>query len=245
VLNPGEPIKKLRKALNVPVVINAGGKGTRLEPFTKILPKPLIPVGDKPIIQAIMDRFFEFGFDTFYIILNYKGEMIKSYFDNVDLEYTIKYINEPDFLGTAGGLKYLPADFPEYFIFSNCDIIVGTDYASVIKTHLQSNSILTIIGSFQRYTIPYGVLKFSKDGFLDSISEKPEYDFTVNTGIYVLNTEVIDLIPKDKFFHITDLITMLVLSGNKIGVYPVSENSYLDIGQWDEYKKNIGLLGQM
>jgi len=226
--------------LDCPVVIMAGGKGTRLEPFTKILPKPLIPVGEKPIVELIMDRFSEFGIEDFYLTVNYKGEMIKSYFDNVKVDYRLHYIWEKEFLGTAGCLRSLPENFADDFIVSNCDILLDVNYREVFDFHRNNNNMLTIIGAIQHVVIPYGVLEYSGNGFLNKISEKPEYDVTISTGVYIFNRSAIDHIPAETRFDATDLMDTLMQSGNKVGVYPISEKSFVDIGQWKEYRRNIG-----
>jgi dTDP-glucose pyrophosphorylase len=225
--------------LACPVVIMAGGKGTRLEPFTRIFPKPLIPVGEKPIIELIMDRFREYGVEDFYLTVNYKGEMIKSYFDNVKIDYRLHYLWEKEFLGTAGCLKNLPENFADDFIVSNCDILLDVNYREVFEFHRDNGNMLTIIGALQHVVVPYGVLEFSGNGFLDKISEKPEYDITISTGVYVLNKAVLEHIPADTRFDATDLIASLMQSGKKVSVFPVSEKSYIDIGQWKEYRKNV------
>lgn len=225
--------------IDCPVVIMAGGKGERLDPFTRILPKPLIPIGEKPILELIMDNFNQFGVKDFYLTVNYKGEMIKSYFDHVKLKYNLIYIREKEFLGTAGSLKLLPKNFPSTFILSNCDILVHADYADLLKFHKENKNDLTMIGSIQRHIIPYGVIEFSNYGTVEKITEKPEYDFTINAGIYVIEKEILTHIPENTMFHATHLINKLIENGNKIGVYPVSEKSYVDIGQWEEYQKNV------
>ncbi len=225
--------------INCPVVIMAGGKGKRLDPFTRILPKPLIPIGEKPILELIMDNFNQFGVNNFYLTINYKGEMIKSYFDNIDLKYNLIYLREKEYLGTASSLKLLPANFPSTFILSNCDIFVHADFSDLLAFHKKNNNALTIVGAIQQHVIPYGVIEFSYNGFVKKINEKPEYDFTVNTGVYVLEKSILDHIPENELFHITHLMDKLLKKGHKIGVYPVSEKSYVDIGQWEEYQKNV------
>lgn len=230
--------KKKHKKIGVPVIIMAGGKGTRLDPFTRILPKPLIPIGEKPVLELIMERFAEYGAGEFYLTVNYKGEMIKSYFDNIDVNYNINYIWEKEFLGTAGSLQFLPKNITGTFIVSNCDILVDLDYTDLIRYHHDRRHKLTIVGSLHHHVIPYGVIELSSSGNVVRILEKPEYDFTVNTGVYILERDVLKLIPKKKMFHITDLIGLLLKAGEKVGVYPVSEGSYIDIGQWEEYQKN-------
>jgi len=228
--------------IDCPVVIMAGGKGTRLDPFTKILPKPLIPLGEKTILEIIMDKFSEYGINNFYLTINYKGEMIKSYLENIGLNYKINYIREKNFLGTAGSLGFLPTDFPQTFIVSNCDILVDADYYELLKFHKKNGNILTLIGSIQHIVVPYGVIEFSVNGSLKKIIEKPKLETTINTGVYILEKKTISYVPQNKPFDITDLIKILMENGKKIGVFPVSEKSYIDIGQWGEYKKNMKYL---
>ncbi len=226
-------------SVSVPVVIMAGGRGERLAPFTKILPKALIPIGEKPIIEIIMDKFNSCGVKKFYVTINHKGEMVKVYFESTPKPYAIEYIKESDFLGTAGSLKLLPSKIEDTFIVSNCDIIVTADYRDLLEFHAKNKNLLTVVGSIQHYRIPYGILHFKKEGRIKNIQEKPEFDFTVNTGVYVLSKKAIDFIPKNKRFDMTDLIGKLIKNKKKVGVYPISEKSYMDTGQWEEYKKHM------
>jgi len=228
--------------LDVPVVIMAGGKGTRLEPFTHIMPKPLIPIGGKPIIELIIERFAEFGIDDFYLSLNYKANMIKAYFEGNPFSQFLHYITEDLPLGTAGALKKLKDVIRSTFIVSNCDIIIKSDYAKIVDFHKAGKYDLTLVASMQHYTIPYGVCYIENGGDLKEISEKPEYDYLVNTGMYVLEPSVIDIIPENSFYHITQLIDDLKKSNRRVGVYPVYEKSWIDIGQWEEYKNAIKYL---
>ena len=225
--------------IDLPVVIMAGGKGTRLEPVTTIIPKPLIPVGPKTIVEHIMDRFMNNGANNFYFTLNYLGEMIKAYLNSIDDINSLNYVFEEDFYGTAGSLKLLKGDMPDKFIVSNCDILVNADYADVVKFHEKNQASLTMISAFQRHRIPYGVIEFMEDGVVTHIHEKPEQTVIINTGVYVVNTECLDLIPDNKVFHMTHLIEKLMAKGKKVCTYPVNENDYIDIGQWDEYRKAV------
>ena len=225
--------------IDLPVVIMAGGKGTRLDPFTRILPKPLIPIGDKAMIEVIMDEYAKFGMKNFHISINHKGKMVKAYLEDHESDYLITYINEDKPLGTAGALKYLAEKIQTSFFVSNCDIIIKDDYTKIYEFHKIGNYDLTIVASMQHHTIPYGVCEIENGGNLKSITEKPQYDFLVNTGMYILNSEVLKYIPEDGFFHITNLIEKLKEEGLSVGVYPVSEKSYIDVGQWDKYKKTI------
>ena len=235
-------IKYKRKKLNLPVVIMAGGKGTRLEPFTHILPKPLIPIGDKPIIEIIMDNYAKFGMTRFYVSVNHKAKMIKAYFEDFSEKYHILFIDEDKPLGTAGALKFLENKIKSPFFVTNCDILIETNYLEIYKYHKQGNYSMTFVGSMQHHIIPYGVCKIDNDGELKEMKEKPEYDFLVNTGMYILNPDTFKFIPYNESFDITDLIRKLKQNNKKIGVYPVSEKSWIDIGQWEEYKKSLSML---
>lgn len=223
---------------DVPVVIMAGGKGKRLDPVTRILPKPLIPIGEKPILEIIMDKFSQFGISDFHLSVNYKGEMIKAYLDYAGLPYNFEYIWEKNFLGTAGSLKYLPKNFPSPFIVSNCDIILDADYSDLVKFHKENKNDITVVGSVQHHKIPYGVIE-AENGCIKTITEKPEWDLTVNTGVYVMQRNILDCFPRGSVFDTTDLIERLIQLKKRIGLYPVSENSYIDIGQWEKYREAV------
>ncbi len=232
------------KLLSSPVVIMAGGKGTRLDPFTRILPKPLIPIDNQPIIEIIMDEFSKYGMNKFYVSVNYKSKMIKAYFEDFSTEYKISYIEEVKPLGTAGALKFLSDIIHAPFFVSNCDIIIKDDYSRIYEFHQKGKFDLTLVASMQHHTIPYGVCEITNGGKLKSIKEKPEYDFLVNTGMYIINPAVLDIIPSNKLYHITDLIGDMQKQKRSIGVYPVSEKSWIDIGQWEEYKNAVDRISK-
>ncbi|MEO6305843.1 MAG: nucleotidyltransferase family protein, partial [Bacteroidia bacterium] len=228
--------------VNAPLVIMAGGQGSRLEPFTKVLPKPLIPINDNTILEVILNEYLKFGISQVYLTVNYKANMIRSYFEYSKIKYNIEFVEESKPLGTAGALNLLKGKIKTPFFVSNCDIIIHEDYSKIYDFHVQGKFDLTLVASVQHHTIPYGVCKIKNGGELDEIIEKPEYDFFVNTGMYVLNPETLDLIPEDTFFHITHLIALMQKKGKKLGVYPVSEKSWTDVGQWHEYQKAISFF---
>lgn len=236
-LTTHKPTKK--KNLNLPVVIMAGGKGTRMDPFTRVLPKPLIPIGEKTILEHIISEFRGYSINHFILTLNFKGDMIKAYFNTIEKDYQIEYVVEDDFYGTAGSLKLLTNILPETFIVSNCDIIVHADYEDVLSHHKKQNAALTILSSIQHYKIPYGVVNFKEEGVVTTISEKPEYTFVINTGVYILDKKILDFIPEKEPFDMPNLIQKLIEQGEKVITYPVNENEYIDIGQWKEYKAAI------
>lgn len=230
--------------INLPVVIMAGGKGTRLDPFTRILPKALIPIGDKTMIEIIMYEYAKFGMTKFYISVNHKAKMIKAYFEDHSSNYLFYYIDEQKPLGTAGALKFLEGKIETSFFVSNCDILIKDDYSKIYDYHIENEFVLTLIVSMQNHVIPYGICEIENGGKLKKIIEKPQYDFLINTGMYILNSELLKFIPENTYFNMTDLIEKLQNAGFNIGVYPVSNKSYIDIGQWELYRQSINQLNK-
>lgn len=222
---------------STPVIIMAGGKGTRLYPYTKILPKPLIPIGDVPILERIMERFHRYGVKDFYLTVNYKKEMIKSYFADQQTPYSIHYAEEDEPLGTAGSIRLIRESFSVPVIVTNCDILIEENFESVMEHHHQSGNDMTIISSLKNITIPYGVLHTRKKGIITSIEEKPRLSYFINTGVYIVNPEFLEWIPEGKVFHMTDLAEKMIGEGKCVGMYPISENSFLDMGEFEEMKK--------
>lgn len=219
---------------NVSVIIMAGGKGTRLYPYTKILPKPLIPIDDVPIIERIINTFRNFGVNKFYATINYRKSMIKSYFSEIKTDYQLTYIEEEKPLGTAGSLYLIEGKINEPFIVTNCDILINANYAEIYEYHIKNQNELTIVASLKNIVIPYGVIHSSEHGKISSIEEKPELPYLVNTGMYILNAVLLQEIPKDTFFHMTDLVNQLLEQNRKVGMYPISENAFLDMGELEE-----------
>lgn len=218
----------------VPVVIMAGGKGTRLYPYTKVLPKPLIPIGDIPIMERIINKFRDYGAEKFFATVNYKKGMIKSYFAENQMDFTIDYVEEDKPLGTAGSLSLIKEQFERPFIVTNCDILINADYDDIYKYHMESGNELTIVSALKNIVVPYGVIHSSENGTVASMEEKPKLSYFVNTGMYILNQELIKDIPDDTFFHMTDLTNKLLKEGRKVGMYPISEDSFLDMGEFEE-----------
>lgn len=235
-LNGGQ--SHIKNSLNdVEVVIMAGGQGTRLYPYTKILPKPLIPIGDTPIIERIINNFYEYGVNKFIFTVNYKKNMIKSYFAETEKNYMIEYIDEIKPLGTGGSLAMLKGRMNSTFFVSNCDILIDADYSDIYNHHIKSGNKITVVASLKNVVIPYGVLHIRNDGSIKGMDEKPELNYFVNTGLYVLEPDVLREIPEDTFFHITELINKLMKNGEKVGVYPISTDSFMDMGQFEEMDK--------
>lgn len=226
---------------NIPVIIMAGGKGTRLHPYTKIIPKALIPIGDIPIVERIINKFLEFEFNNFYITINDKKEIIKAYF-NQELSYKISFLEEEKPLGTAGSLGLLNNNLVSTFFVSNCDILVDANYSKILEYHKNHNNKITAVTALKNYVIPYGVFSLNKDGDIESINEKPNCEFLVNTGMYILESDILKYVFKDTYFDMTDLISVCLLNNEKVGVYPVTDNNWLDMGEFKEMKNMMEKL---
>jgi dTDP-glucose pyrophosphorylase len=218
------------------VVIMAGGPGTRLAPFTRVLPKPLIPIGEKPIIEIIMELFAAHGFQNFAFTLNYKKEYIKMFLKESGFPYTIDWVEEEVNMGTAGGLSLLKDRISETFFVSNCDVIVNADYEDILNWHKSYGNTMTLIGCHNEVNIPYGILEMH-NGVLKNFVEKPRYDVLINTGVYVLEPEVLSLIPEDTATDMDSLIRAVAKTG-KVSVYPI-QSGWFDTGQWEEYRNTI------
>lgn len=244
VFNDERKINKKKEYLpNISVVIMAGGEGTRMKPFTNVLPKPLIPINDKPVIKHIMDKFKIQGISNFIFTINHKAEIIKAYFKELKSKNKIKFINEKTPLGTAGSLKALQNKIINSFFVINCDTIVNIDYTDLYNFHEKNKNMITIIASAKEHIVPYGVCNLSATGRLKNIEEKPKFNFLASAGIYVVHPSVLKLIPKNKKFDFPELIIAAKRKKIKIGVFPIDDNSWSDIGQWSEYKKTLNLLG--
>lgn len=225
---------------NLPVVIMAGGQGTRLRPLTNVLPKPLIPIGKQTMLEDIMDRFVECGCHDFYISVNYKADAIRRYMNNQEKpQYKITYFQEDKPLGTAGSLHLLKGKINDTFFVSNCDSILDEDYGEILRYHRENKNEITVVSVVKSVYIPYGTLVTGEGGLLASIQEKPEFTFQINTGMYILEPNLLKEIPSDRIYHITYLIEKLIQKNRRVGVYPINEGSWTDIGNWDEYLKYI------
>ena len=231
-----------REKINLPVVIMAGGKGTRLKPITNVIPKPLIPIGDKTILEEIMNQFEGIGCKQFYMSVNYKSDMMRFYLDQLEHKYSIEFFEETKPLGTIGSVSLLKGKINTPFFVSNCDIMIDQDYRDVYDYHIQNKNDLTIVTAVKSIRIPYGVIDTGDDGLMTGLREKPEITYMINTGVYLLNPGLIEEIPEGEFFHITHLMEKVKARGGRVGCFPVSEGSWRDMGEWPEYLKMIKVL---
>ena len=221
------------------VVLMAGGMGRRLSPLTDNCPKPLIRVGTKPLLETILENFIVCGFKKFYISVNFKQEMIRSYFgDGSRLGIKIKYLKEIKELGTAGSLSLLPFRPNAALIVMNGDVLTNIRFDHLLKFHSENKAVATMAVREYDFQVPYGVIGVGEHKIL-KIDEKPVQKFLVNAGVYVLEPKVLSFIPRNKFFHMTDLFEVLLERKKPTCAFPVREY-WLDIGHTDDLKRANG-----
>ncbi len=235
------PIHRFQKPL--PVIMMAGGKGTRLYPYTKILPKPLIPIGEIPIAEHIINRFFAYGSEEFHLILNHKKSMIKAYFNDISHPYQVHYVDETTFLGTGGGLSLLKGQIHDTAIVTNCDILLDCDYSCIYDYHKASGNVITIVSAMKNVVIPYGVIQMEENGQIASMQEKPEFSCLVNIGVYFIEPRVIEELEENRFIGMPDVAENYRKRGFSVGTYPISEKSWMDMGQMEEMEQMCRQLG--
>lgn len=236
VFRNGRRIQK-KHHLNCPVVMMAGGKGTRLFPYTKVLPKALIPIGELPISERIINNFVNYGCEHFYLILNHKKKMIQAYFDAIEKPYAIEYIEEESYLGTGGGLWLLKNKIRQDFFLVNCDIIIDADYSEIFNYHKKNNNYITIIAAKYKHVVPYGVIDIDENGYYGKLTEKPENNYIINAGMYVVNADLVGAMPQNEEISFPKVIEQCKADGKKIGVYIIEESAYMDMGQLEEMEQ--------
>ena len=220
-------------------IILASGTGNR---FGGDLPKQFSKIGEKTILEEIMDQFEGIGCRKFYMSVNYKSDMMRFYVEKLEHHYDIDFFEESKPLGTIGSVSLLKGKIDTPFFVSNCDIIIDQDYRDVYDYHVNNKNTLTIITAVKSFKIPYGVIETGEDGLMTGLQEKPEITYMINTGVYILNPECIDEIPKGEFFHITHLMEKIKMKGGRIGCFPVSEQAWKDMGEWKEYIKIVNII---
>jgi len=213
----------------------AGGFGTRLKPITNVLPKPLIPIGDKTMVEEIFERFYKHGCTNFYLSVNYKSDLIEYYLVNQNLPYNLNFFKENKPMGTGGSLALLKEKVKETFIVTNCDILIEQDYSEILDYHRKNKNEITIVAALKHLPIPYGIIETGENGQLIDLQEKPEWTYKINSGMYILEPHLLNEIPADTFYHITQLIANVQSRKGIIGVFPVSEKSWKDVGLLSDY----------
>ena len=192
---------------------------------------------DIPVAELIMDRFRDFGCHDFTMIVNYKKGMIKSYFNELEKDYTVGFADEEVFMGTGGGLCLLKGKVKAPFFFTNCDTLLDVDFGDIYEYHKSHGNLVTMICAFKHYTVPYGVVELGENGSIAAMREKPELDFLTNTGVYVVEPRVVEEMRDGEKIGFPDVIERYRRAGEKVGVYPISESSWMDMGQLEELEK--------
>jgi len=218
------------------VVLMAGGLGTRLRPLTEKVPKPMLTVGAKPILETIIESFSQCGFRNFLLSVNYRAEQIVEHFqDGSRFGVTIDYLKEKKRLGTAGALS-LMSEVPEHpFIVMNGDLLTGLNFEHLLNYHVNTRADASMCVRDYEFQVPFGVVE-TKGARIITIVEKPSHHFYVNAGIYVLQPEVVSMVPPDTFYDMPQLFQDLIDSKRKVCSFPVKEY-WLDIGRPTEFEQ--------
>lgn len=219
-------------------VILAGGKGRRLTPYTTVLPKPLMPIGNMPILEVILRQLKTAGITQITIAVGYLAELLMAFFGNGErLGLEINYSLEERPLGTAGPLALIQG-LNDTFIVMNGDVLTDLDYKDLIQYHKHQGGIATIATCKRTVKIDFGVIEVNENNFLTGYIEKPTFDYRVSMGIYVFEPEVLKYIPKNQYLDFPDLVQILLKNGKRVATYPF-DGYWLDIGRHDDYKRAI------
>jgi NDP-sugar pyrophosphorylase family protein len=225
------------------VVILAGGRGRRLEPYTSVLPKPLMPIGNRSILEILVHQVADAGFAHVTLCVGYLSHLIRAVFDNGhDSHLSVTYVKEEEPLGTAAPLRLVP-DLDSTFVAMNGDLLTTIDYVEFLEHHRASGNVLTIASHKRRHVSDYGVLRFGDDADplrVSAYDEKPELTLDVSMGIYALEPEALEFIPADEPSDFPDLVRSLLLAGKRVGAFPY-EGLWLDIGRHEDYAKAVEL----
>jgi NDP-sugar pyrophosphorylase family protein len=225
-------------------VILAGGSGTRLRPYTVVLPKPLMPIGDFPILEVIVRQLARCGFDRITMAVNHQAELIKAFFqDGSKWGLQIDYSLEDKPLGTMGPLRLI-GDLPEHFLVMNGDVLTDLDFGTLFDEHVASGAVFTISSSRREEIIDFGVLETDNAGRLTNFREKPRSQYEVSMGVYMLSARVLNHIPRERLFGFDNLMLDLIAAGETVAVRRFG-GYWLDIGRPDDYARAIDEFATM
>lgn len=218
-------------------VILAGGKGTRLKPYTTVIPKPLVPVGERAVLDILLSRLIEQGVDEIFICLNHFAEIIRAFFgDGSKYGVRINYVLENEPLGTVGPIKLIDS-LPNHFLVMNGDLLTDIDFKKLYDTHIKGNALLTVATYTRNSRVEFGVVDVNEEsGMITGFREKPQYSFSVSMGVYVMNNQVLSFVPNGVYFGFDDLMVKLLAENQSVRAYPY-EGYWLDIGRPDDYEK--------
>lgn len=234
---------KYRNFLPIDAVLMAGGKGERLRPLTEKTPKPLLPVGDKVIIDHNVDRLISFGIKHISVTVNYLGEQLEEHFREPRNEVQIQTVREPKFLGTIGSIKFVPEFYNDTVLVMNSDLFTNINYEDFYLHFKEHDADMSVAAIPYDVDIPFGILNLNGRN-ITGLSEKPHYGYYANAGIYLIKKSAFDLIPEDNMFHSTDLLEALVAAGRKVIRFPLG-GTWIDIGTPQEYRRAKDLVKYM
>lgn len=233
-------LEKFKTRLPVDAVLMAGGKGERLRPLTEKTPKPLLPVGEKAIIDHNVDRLINYGIKHIYVTVNYLKEQIEEHYQEPRNGVQIQIVREPKFLGTIGSIKFVPKFYNDTILLMNSDVFTNIDYEDFYLHFQHYDAEMSVAAIPYNVSIPYGVLDLNGRN-IQGLLEKPKYNYYANAGIYLIKRRALDEIPENTFFNATDLVEILIAEGKKVIRYPLN-GTWIDIGNPQEYQKAKDLV---
>lgn len=233
-------LEKFKTRLPVDAVMMAGGKGERLRPLTEKTPKPLLPVGDKAIIDHNVDRLINYGIKHISVTVNYLKEQIEEHYQEPRNGIQIQTVSEPKFLGTIGSIKFVPKFYNDTVLLMNSDVFTNIDYEDFYLHFHQHDAEMSVAAIPYNVSIPYGILDLDGRN-IQGLLEKPKYTYYANAGIYLIKRRALDEIPDETFFNATDLVEKLIAEGKKVIRYPLN-GTWIDIGNPQEYQKAKDLV---
>lgn len=237
-------LEKYRTRLPIDAVLMAGGKGERLRPLTEKTPKPLLPVGDKAIIDYNIDRLISYGVNNISVTVNYLKEQLEEHFQTPRGEVQVKTVREPKFLGTIGSIRFVETFQNDTVLVMNSDLFTNINYEDFYLHFKENGADMSVAAVPYSVQVPYGIFKIENRREITGLIEKPTYDYYANAGIYLIKKDALGLIPEDTFFNATDLIEALIVAGKKVIRFPLN-GTWIDIGNPQEYKRANELVGHM
>lgn len=230
-------LTEIQSVVPADVFIMAGGRGQRLMPLTANTPKPMLHVGDKPIIEHNIDRLIKYGIKNIYLSVNYLADKIENHFgDGSDKGVSIKYVHEDKPLGTLGSVKMVENLEHDYVMVMNSDLLTDIDFNGFFQTFLRSGADMAVATTMYQVDVPYGVMEVDNGNFVNALQEKPRYTYYSNAGIYIIKKELLSLVPHNEFYNVTDLMEALIEHNKKLVSFPIL-GYWLDIGKHDDFVK--------
>ena len=237
-------LEKYKTRLPIDAVLMAGGKGERLRPLTEKTPKPLLPVGGKPIIDHNIERLISYGVKYINVTVNYLKEQIEEHFAQPFGEVQVQTVREPRFLGTIGSIRFVEQFYNDTILVMNSDVFTNLNFEDFYLHFKEHNAEMSVCAIPYSIQVPYGIFKIEGRRDIKGLVEKPTYDYYANAGIYLIKKSALDFIPKDTIFHSTDLIEALIKAGKSVIRFPLN-GTWIDIGNPQDYKRANELVNHM